>query len=175
MPVEQALIVEANARRDLRLGHPAREQLLREGDATVGDVGVRRETHLLVKGATQPELVEPGVRRERIEAHILGVALVEELAGARDRGAGAALAVPGLVHDVDERAHWADYMEAYQAALERTSTAHAPWFVVPADNKWYARLAVTNLLLEHLEAMDPQWPAADFDVEAEKARLALTP
>ena len=51
----------------------------------------------------------------------------------------------------------------------------APWFVVPADQKWYARLAVTNLLLEHLEAMDPQWPAADFDVEAEKARLALTP
>ena len=77
--------------------------------------------------------------------------------------------------DVDERAHWAEYMQAYQAALEKTSTDHAPWFVVPADQKWYARLAVTNLLLEHLEAMDPQWPAADFDVEAEKARLALTP
>ena len=66
-------------------------------------------------------------------------------------------------------------MQAYQAALDKTSTDHAPWFVVPADLKWYARLAVTNLLLEHLEAMDPQWPAADFDVEAEKARLALTP
>ena len=77
--------------------------------------------------------------------------------------------------DVDERMHWADYMQAYQAALEKCSTAAAPWFVVPADNKWYARLAVTNLLLEHLEAMDPQWPAADFDVEAEKVRLALSP
>jgi polyphosphate kinase 2 (PPK2 family) len=77
--------------------------------------------------------------------------------------------------DVDERMHWADYMQAYQAALEKCSTDAAPWFVVPADNKWYARLAVTNLLLEHLEAMDPQWPAADFDVEAEKARLALSP
>jgi len=44
--------------------------------------------------------------------------------------------------------------------------------VVPADRKWYARLAVQNLVLEHLEAMDPQWPAADFDVEAEKQRLA---
>ena len=66
--------------------------------------------------------------------------------------------------DVDERMHWADYMQAYQAALEKCSTAAAPWFVVPADNKWYARLAVTNLLLEHLEAMDPQWPAATFDV-----------
>jgi PPK2 family polyphosphate:nucleotide phosphotransferase len=77
--------------------------------------------------------------------------------------------------DLDERAHWADYMEAYQSVLEKCSTDAAPWFVVPADRKWYARLAVTNLLLEHLEAMDPQWPAADFDVEAEKVRLALTP
>jgi PPK2 family polyphosphate:nucleotide phosphotransferase len=77
--------------------------------------------------------------------------------------------------DIDERGHWADYMQAYQAALEKCSTDAAPWFVVPADRKWYARLAVTNLLLEHLEAMDPKWPAADFDVEAEKERLALTP
>ncbi|MEO7421641.1 MAG: polyphosphate kinase 2 family protein [Ornithinibacter sp.] len=77
--------------------------------------------------------------------------------------------------DVDERAYWADYMQAYQAALEKCSTAIAPWHVVPADHKWYSRLAVTNLLLEHLEAMDPQWPAADFDVEGEQARLAATP
>jgi PPK2 family polyphosphate:nucleotide phosphotransferase len=77
--------------------------------------------------------------------------------------------------DIDERGHWADYMQAYQAALEKCSTDAAPWFVVPADRKWYARLAVTNLLLEHLEAMDPKWPAADFDVEVEKERLALTP
>ncbi len=77
--------------------------------------------------------------------------------------------------DVDERGYWADYMEAYQAALEKCSTAVAPWHVVPCDHKWYARLAVTNLLLEQLEAMDPQWPAADFDVEAERERLAMTP
>jgi PPK2 family polyphosphate:nucleotide phosphotransferase len=77
--------------------------------------------------------------------------------------------------DLDERAHWADYMEAYQAMLERCSTARAPWHVVPADRKWYARLAVTNLLLEHLEEMDPAWPEADFDVEEEWARLELTP
>ncbi|MDT0214946.1 polyphosphate kinase 2 family protein [Rothia sp. ARF10] len=77
--------------------------------------------------------------------------------------------------DLDERAHWADYQEAYQAAIERCSTEVAPWFVVPADRKWYARLAVTNLVLEHLEALDPQWPKADFDVEAEKRRLSLMP
>lgn len=77
--------------------------------------------------------------------------------------------------DVDERAHWDEYMEAYQAALDRCSTDHAPWHVVPADRKWYARLAVTNLLLEHLEAMDPAWPEADFDVEEEWARLEHSP
>jgi PPK2 family polyphosphate:nucleotide phosphotransferase len=74
--------------------------------------------------------------------------------------------------DVDERLLWPQYLEAYQAVLEKTSTEAAPWFVVPADRKWYARLAVQNLVLEHLEAMNPQWPAADFDVEAEKQRLA---
>ena len=74
--------------------------------------------------------------------------------------------------DVDERMHWPEYQAAYQAVLEKTSTDAAPWYVVPADRKWYARLAVQNLVLEHLERMDPQWPAADFDVEAEKERLA---
>ncbi len=77
--------------------------------------------------------------------------------------------------DIDERAHWLEYMEAYQAALEKCSTAVAPWHVVPADLKWYSRLAVTNLLLEALETMDPQWPAADFDVEAERTRLEMSP
>lgn len=76
--------------------------------------------------------------------------------------------------DVDERTLWLDYMDAYQVVFERTSTPEAPWHVVPANRKWYARLAVQALLLEALEAIDPQWPAADFDVAAEKARLAAT-
>lgn len=76
--------------------------------------------------------------------------------------------------DVDERALWPAYMDAYQVAIERTSTPEAPWYVVPANRKWYARLAVQELLLETLEELDPQWPAADFDVEEEKARLAAT-
>ena len=74
--------------------------------------------------------------------------------------------------DLDERALWPAYMEAYQLALERTSTDAAPWYVVPADHKWYARSAVQRLLLGALRGLDPQWPAADFDVAAEKARLA---
>jgi PPK2 family polyphosphate:nucleotide phosphotransferase len=76
--------------------------------------------------------------------------------------------------DVDERERWPAYQEAYQVAIEKCSTEDAPWFVVPADRKWYARLAVQQLVVEHLRALAPQWPAADFDVEAEKRRLSLT-
>ncbi|WP_309102895.1 PPK2 family polyphosphate kinase [Microbacterium sp.] len=76
--------------------------------------------------------------------------------------------------DVAERIRWPDYMAAYQTVFDRTSTERAPWFVVPADHKWYARLAVQELLLAALQDIDPQWPAADFDVEAEKKRLAAS-
>ena len=76
--------------------------------------------------------------------------------------------------DVDERELWPAYQEAYQVAIDRCSTEQAPWFVVPADRKWYARLAVQQLVVEHLRALDPMWPAATFDVEAEKARLAAS-
>ena len=76
--------------------------------------------------------------------------------------------------DVDERLEWPHYQEAYQAVLDRTSTDAAPWYVVPADRKWYARLAVQSLVLEHLEAMDPQWPAVDYDVAEEQERLRVT-
>jgi len=76
--------------------------------------------------------------------------------------------------DVDERELWPAYMDAYQIVFERTSTDIAPWHVVPANAKWYARLAVQALLLDALERIDPQWPKATFDVEAEKARLAAT-
>ncbi|MGO2519810.1 MAG: PPK2 family polyphosphate kinase [Microbacterium sp.] len=76
--------------------------------------------------------------------------------------------------DVDDRLLWDDYMAAYQTVFERTSTAVAPWYVVPANRKWYARLAVQEMLLAALEDIDPQWPAADFDVEAEQKRLAAS-
>ncbi|GAA1246617.1 PPK2 family polyphosphate:nucleotide phosphotransferase [Microbacterium phyllosphaerae] len=76
--------------------------------------------------------------------------------------------------DVDERLLWDDYMAAYQTVFDRTSTAAAPWHVIPADRKWYARLAVQELLLDALQGIDPQWPAAEFDVEAEKKRLAAS-
>jgi PPK2 family polyphosphate:nucleotide phosphotransferase len=76
--------------------------------------------------------------------------------------------------DVDERAKWPAYMEAYQAVLERCNTEHAPWYVIPADRKWYRNWAVAQLLTEHLRALDLDWPAADYDVEQEKARVTAS-
>jgi PPK2 family polyphosphate:nucleotide phosphotransferase len=76
--------------------------------------------------------------------------------------------------DVDERAKWPAYMEAYQAVLERCNTERAPWYVIPSDRKWYRNWAVAQLLLEHLRALDLRWPTAEFDVEKEKARVAAS-
>ncbi|KXO90132.1 polyphosphate kinase [Tsukamurella pulmonis] len=74
--------------------------------------------------------------------------------------------------DIDERGYWPKYQEAYQAMLDRTSTDGAPWHIIPADRKWFSRLAITELLIEALESLNLDWPPADFDVEHEKARLA---
>jgi PPK2 family polyphosphate:nucleotide phosphotransferase len=76
--------------------------------------------------------------------------------------------------DVDERMLWPAYQEAYQLAIERTSTGIAPWFVVPANRKWYARLAVQQLLIDAMRGLHQEWPPADFDVAVEQARLAAS-
>ncbi|WFR83257.1 polyphosphate kinase 2 family protein [Arthrobacter sp. Y-9] len=73
--------------------------------------------------------------------------------------------------DLKERGFWEDYQAAFQAMFERTSTAAAPWYVVPANKKWYARIAVQQLLIDALEDIDPQWPAADFDVAEQIAAV----
>ncbi|MGC4962956.1 polyphosphate kinase 2 family protein [Gordonia sp. DT101] len=74
--------------------------------------------------------------------------------------------------DIDERGFWDDYLEAYQAIFDRCDSSHAPWFLIPADRKWFARLAICELLINALERLDLEWPKADFDVEAEKKRVA---
>lgn len=76
--------------------------------------------------------------------------------------------------DIDERQHWGAYMEAYQFALTRTASPDAPWYVIPADHKWYARWAVQRLLLDALRRLDPQWPQPDYDVQEQKRRLTAT-
>ncbi|MFG2333281.1 polyphosphate kinase 2 family protein [Streptomyces sp. NPDC048604] len=75
--------------------------------------------------------------------------------------------------DIEERARWPQYQKAYELVLERCSTEEAPWYVVPADRKWYRNWAVSTLLLEHLEAMDPAYPPGTFDVAASRKTLLL--
>lgn len=73
--------------------------------------------------------------------------------------------------DIDERQLWPDYQSAYDLVLQRTSTEQAPWFVVPSGRKWYRNWAVAQLLLEHLRALDLQWPPPEYDVQEQRARL----
>jgi polyphosphate kinase 2 (PPK2 family) len=62
------------------------------------------------------------------------------------------------VNDLRERACWDDYQSAYEDAINSTSTEYAPWFIIPADNKWYARLAIASVIYRHLTALDIQFP-----------------
>jgi PPK2 family polyphosphate:nucleotide phosphotransferase len=66
--------------------------------------------------------------------------------------------------DLETRQHWDDYMDAYTDALARCSTDAAPWFIIPADKKWYRNLAVSEILSETAADMNPQWPPADEDL-----------
>ncbi|MEV4641280.1 PPK2 family polyphosphate kinase [Actinoplanes sp. NPDC049548] len=73
--------------------------------------------------------------------------------------------------DLTERSLWDEYQQAYEDALNRCSTAAAPWYVVPADRKWYRNWAVATLLRHAFADIDPQYPQPDFDVAAERAKL----
>jgi PPK2 family polyphosphate:nucleotide phosphotransferase len=78
--------------------------------------------------------------------------------------------------DVNERAHWDQYMEAYEATIRHTSTEAAPWYVVPADNKWYTRLVVATAIIEALDSLHLKFPAVDKamrkELDAARALLA---
>ena len=65
-------------------------------------------------------------------------------------------------------------MDAYQAMFERTSTEYAPWYAVPADRKWFARLAVTELLAQALARLAPRWPEVRWDPRTQAAQVLAT-
>src|SRR3954447_14302489 len=73
--------------------------------------------------------------------------------------------------DVDDRALWPDYQRAYESAIEHTDADHAPWYIVPADRKWYRNWAVGRLLLETLTDLDPRLPEPAYDVSEQRDRL----
>ena len=70
--------------------------------------------------------------------------------------------------DVIERGHWDDYMKAYMEAMSATSTENAPWYVIPADKKWFTRLAVSEVIVKKLESMNLHYPVV---TEGHKAEL----
>ena len=77
--------------------------------------------------------------------------------------------------DVEERRHWDDYQRAYEDTIKNTAAEHAPWYVVPADHKWYTRLVVASAIIDTLKGLDPKFPevGAEKKAELEKARAVL--
>ena len=74
--------------------------------------------------------------------------------------------------DIENPAKWDDYQRAYEIAIDRTDSDHAPWYIVPSDNKLYARTAVKFLLLRRLRAMGLNWPDPGYDVAAQQRHLS---
>lgn len=79
------------------------------------------------------------------------------------------------LNDVHEREHWNEYMKAYEDTIRNTATSYAPWYVVPADHKWFTRLVVASAIVENLNALDLEYPTLSKTElkELENARQAL--
>src|SRR5262249_9904456 len=73
--------------------------------------------------------------------------------------------------DVHERKFWDDYMRAYEAAIRATASEHAPWFIVPADNRWFTRLVVAAAIVEAVERLDLTYPKVDAEKKRELATI----
>jgi PPK2 family polyphosphate:nucleotide phosphotransferase len=120
----------------------------------------------------EAELVADGMRVVKCFLHISAAEQKERLLARLDDPAKRWKFSPG---DLDDRALWDDYVEAYGDALERCNTEAAPWYVVPADRKWYRNWVITALMIEQLEEMALRWPEPDYDVGEMRARLEAMP
>lgn len=116
----------------------------------------------------EAELAAAGVAIVKCMLHISPEAQQERLLARLDDPAKRWKYNPG---DVDVRGRWADYRAAYTAALQETDADSAPWYIVPADRKWYRNWAVSALLAETLEELAPQYPAPSYDVAVERRRV----
>jgi PPK2 family polyphosphate:nucleotide phosphotransferase len=116
----------------------------------------------------EQELVDDGVTLVKVMLHISPEEQLERLAARLDDPTKHWKYNPD---DLDERARWADYQAAYADALAKCSTDAAPWYVVPADRKWYRDWAVSQLLLEAFAGLDLEYPKGEFDEAAERERL----
>ncbi|MEP6697216.1 MAG: PPK2 family polyphosphate kinase [Pseudonocardiales bacterium] len=157
---------------------PEPGQIVMHNRSHYEDVLVARVHNLVAPGIWQKRyaeinsfeqrLIDDGLRLVKVMLHLSPQEQRTRLLGRLEDPAKRWKYNPG---DVDERAFQVDYKTAYEAALAQCSTAAAPWFVVPADRKWYRDWAVANLLLEALQDIDPQYPPPDFDVATELTRL----
>ncbi|TDC37425.1 PPK2 family polyphosphate kinase, partial [Micromonospora sp. KC213] len=118
--------------------------------------------------AFERELVDAGVTLVKVMLHISPAEQGERLA---ERLTDPTKHWKYDPSDLEARARWADYQAAYAEALGRCGTGDAPWFVIPADRKWYRDWALAHLLSETFAALHLGYPAADFDVERELRRL----
>jgi PPK2 family polyphosphate:nucleotide phosphotransferase len=78
--------------------------------------------------------------------------------------------------DLKEREHWKEYMNAYEEAISATSAEHAPWYVIPADKKWFSRIAISQIIVETLKSIDLRYPELTKEEKGnlEKYKKALT-
>jgi PPK2 family polyphosphate:nucleotide phosphotransferase len=122
--------------------------------------------------AFEAELADNGVTVLKCMLHISPDEQKERLLARLDDPAKRWKYNPG---DLDARAKWSSYQEAYADALRFCDTDAAPWYVVPSDRKWYRNWVVAALLAETLAELEPQFPETTFDVEAERARVEASP
>lgn len=74
------------------------------------------------------------------------------------------------INDLKERGFWSDYQKAYQEAISATSQSHAPWFIIPADDKWFARFVIANVLYKKFQELDISFPELSAKQKAELAK-----
>lgn len=118
--------------------------------------------------AFERELTDAGTTIVKVFLHISPEEQLERLRGRLNDPAKRWKYTPD---DLEARGRWHDYQQAYHGVLRETSTAAAPWYVVPADRKWYRNWAVAGLLLETLREMAPVYPDPGYDVAAQLAAL----
>jgi PPK2 family polyphosphate:nucleotide phosphotransferase len=121
--------------------------------------------------AFEAELAGQGVTIMKCMLHISPQEQAERLLARLDDPAKRWKYNPG---DLESRAKWRDYQQAYYDALRHCDSEAAPWYVVPSDRKWYRNWAVAALLAETLAEMEPQFPQPNIDIDAERARLAAS-
>jgi PPK2 family polyphosphate:nucleotide phosphotransferase len=147
---------------------------------------VRVHPHILAGQKLPPEAVTPGIWKERfadinalesylwrngtvIRKFFLHVSKEEQAKRFRARLENPEKHWKFSLSDVKEREHWDDYQKAYEEMLSETSTAHAPWWVIPADDKWFTRLTVAEIIVETMEGLKLHYPKVTAEKKKELA------